>query len=635
MPEAPDDLPTVPSADFADAARQPSRVAALADHPAAAGVLAGGLALLLWASSQIPQSSAPWPATDGLSRSDLQALSAVGLDSTLTGAPALLLAVAAIVVLAARTAPASSIALLRRVLAGLAALGLAVAIWTTSGAPRPTVLEVPLDAPAAALNAYVNDAGRWAAAGSRWHGRCERQTDALRCTLDGAGAQHAVQLQPGVAAGDWLWLGAAQTPLAAQLRLHWHPANSERSLAIPLRDRQTVDVAALERRMTPVVSRTAGPLVLVAHPEKPDGWLLAGPPSLHPAASRVATLAGTDVALVQYAPGAGWLARAGWWLALAAGVGALLLAMQGLAVARTPLGGLGQRARSLAPVALLALTAAAVVAPSTTGTELSPPGAAAGAAMLGAVALGLAVAAVWLRASQGALTSLLFALLVVWLPLGVWGGPWPQPASDSMLIPAAATAASHVARGLADPRAGAAGWAVWLLGAWPLLATALVAGALARPQHARLAAGGLGVLTLGAVALAQGYAAADGQLQTTVLWGLRGAFAAALLARAAGQAVEDAPSSTLLQQARLGRAAVGWLGAATSVLLLPAWLGPLWWREPQAAGWLALAVAGAAGLHAAQRAPRLAAALDGLALAAALTVAGGSRLGAAVSGALP
>lgn len=645
MPDAPDDLLPVTSADLADAAlqpsrhtdaaAQPSRFAALASHPAAAGAVAGGLSLLFWAASQLPQANAPWPATDGLSRSDLQALAAVGLDSTLTGALALLLAVAAALILVAQPVPPNATARLRRVLTGLAAIGLGVAVWTTAAAPRPTVVEVPLDAPAAALNAFVSDAGRWAPAGTRWHGRCQRVSDGLRCTLEGAGAKHTVELQPGEPSADWLWLGAAQTPLAAQLRLHWQATGREPSLAIPLRDRQTVDVAALGRRLTPVVSRTAGPLVLVANPEQADGWLLAGPPSLHPQANRAATLAGADVALVQYAPGMGWLARAGWWLALAAGAGALLMSVQGVAWAAASATALRQRLRSLAPVALLALTAAAVVVPPTAPADATPPYAAAGGAILGAVAFGLAAAALWLGARPRTITGLLFALLVVWLPLGVWGGPWPLPVSEAALLPAAATAASHAAPGLADPRAGAPGWAVWLLTAWPLLATTLLAWVLARPQHARLAAGALGALTLGAMALTFTHSAAAGQLQTTALWGLRGAFAAALLVKAGTEAAAHPPTAAVLQQVRLGRAATAWLGAAVCVLFLPAWLGPLWWREPQAAGWLALAVASAAAVHAAPRAPRAALVLDGLALAAALAVAAGNRLGAAVSGALP
>lgn len=623
---------TLPAADAADPDTPHDRPAGawLATAAAAASSpawVAAAAATLWWLASQIPQLDAPWPVSDGLSRSDLLALGAVGLDSALTGAPALLVALTGLAVTAARPWRSSALAGLRGAVAVAGGLCLALAVGLSSAAPRPVLLEVPIDAPAAQLQAFRPDAGRLVPDATRWTGRCQNAAGGLQCNLEGLGAQHSFQVSRAGSSGDWRWIASARTPLSADVQLQWLTERAAgAAVAVPLRDRQTVDVALLQRRLTPVVTRTAGPVVLSAAPGQADGWQLLASPALLPNAPRATTMVAGEVALLQLAPRIDWP----WWLALlCGGVWAALTLIERsrwrelLAASRTGWSGWA-----------VGLTAAALVAPG-----LHAAGWLVALHTLAAAGLGLAAAGVWSRTRTAVGSGLGLALAVVWLPLGGWGGPWPVAIDAELLTHAAQAAASHSIHSPVDPRGAASPLLGLFLGAWPLLATACIAWAYARPRQLRFAAGSLALASLVAAGacLIASQGATSGKvtdLAPVVAWGLRGALAVGLLLRTAqsggGAEVTASPSARLL----LLRAIAALAGAVGCVALLPSWLGPLWWRDPEASAWLAFAVAAVAALGAPQRSWRVAALLDAVALAAALAAAGGARLGAAVAGAL-
>jgi hypothetical protein len=289
----------------------------------AAGFVALAAGTLAWLGSQLPQTDAPWPATDGLARPDLQLLAALGLDSLLSAGPAMLVAVAITGLLLAtvvRLRPTTAAA----VVAWLAALTAIFAVVATATAPRPVWLEVPVGAPMAPASALVADAGRLVAAGGRWSGRCERKTDTLTCSLQTPGAVHQVVLQPGVPAQSathlWTWTGRAATPLTAEVGLYWRDPAGGPGWRLALRDRQTVDVAALHARLTPLTTRTAGPLILAARPADPAQWSLLVSPTLAPDAPQRATITTGELVLLQMSAAGSpiWL----WWLSAALVAGA-------------------------------------------------------------------------------------------------------------------------------------------------------------------------------------------------------------------------------------------------------------------------------------------------------------------------
>lgn len=286
----------------------------------AAGFVALAAGTLAWLGSQLPQTDAPWPATDGLARPDLQLLAALGLDTLLSAGPALLVAVALTGLLVAtvvRLRPTTAAA----VVAWLAALAAVLAVVGTAAAPRPVWLEVPVGAPMAPATALVADAGRLVAAGGRWSGSCQRKNDTLTCSLQTPGATHEVVLQPGIPAQSathrWTWTGGAATPLTADVGLFWRDPAGGPGWRLALRDRQTVDVAALQARLTPVTTRTAGPLILAARPADPAQWSLLVSPTLAPGAVQRATLTTGELVLLQMSAAGSpiWL----WWLSAALG----------------------------------------------------------------------------------------------------------------------------------------------------------------------------------------------------------------------------------------------------------------------------------------------------------------------------
>jgi hypothetical protein len=358
MPPAVDPAPlTQPGSSVAQFLRD------LAVSPTTLATLLLAWVALLLLGTQLPQVDAPLPLADGLSRSDLLALQAFGLNRLGTSVPLLLLsAVTAIVAVAralfpvpVRTLPRAVpleplLAALKKqglrahlrgpvltvgaprlgpLLLGTAAV-LAVAAWIAHGnAPLPIWTDVALDQPEATWPAWTVDAGSLAPAVGRWVGHCKRVEARLECQAQVPGGRGEIHLDPGysatLAGRDVAWVAAATglTNLTS-LRLRW--LVDGRPWLLQLTTGEVGEASELAARLLPFATRNAGPLVVVQRAAGVS--LLTSPqlagPDAHPLA---ATVQFPDVARLQWTTPtlAPWLAGAALVLGLAGVVLAWLL----------------------------------------------------------------------------------------------------------------------------------------------------------------------------------------------------------------------------------------------------------------------------------------------------------------------
>lgn len=314
------------------------RRAALAPGAPATLLLAG--ALLAFAGAQWPQADAPLAVADGLSRSDLLAIEALGLHRLGASVPAVLLATATLLVALARALLPAAIWVgraelpmihaalqpsfsarwpLRLTRSGGMRAGLPdVGAWLLAAAaacafahilyaatqPLPVLIDVPVGEPEAHVEAWRTDAGALAPAPGRWRGQCQRTGSRLRCTLDVPGARHDLTLHPGTTthsgnqAVTWLDLGRSASPAA--LALQWQPAGARQPYALTLQTGQVRDAPALGLRLHPATTRATGPLVLGVDVTKGKLFALASP-VLAPRAPTTATATGSELVRLQLA----------------------------------------------------------------------------------------------------------------------------------------------------------------------------------------------------------------------------------------------------------------------------------------------------------------------------------------------
>jgi hypothetical protein len=362
------------------------------------------------------------------------------------------------------------------------------------------------------------------------------------------------------------------------------------------------------------------------------------------AAAAVALL----VALVVTRPVVAWLAAG---LALVGacatqsfGPTALLLSWSAAAALAATSVEVGRRGALV--VALAAAVGAALPAGPAGPTA---PGALALLPTLAVVGAIPAMTSAWCRALQGGSGLLLAAVALLWLPVGLDGGPWPMQIHYNATLPATLAAAQHVVQetgtvlALRPPALG------FLATLWPMAATALVAAQLVVLRRVSVRSGLVvvapGLLVASAVlvagmSLASGWSTPDLVWTPAAVWLVRALLAGWLLVLATDRPAALATGALTQTGVRL-QGGLRWLalvgalaGVTCAALWLPLWLGPLWWRDPLAAAWLGLTSATLTRTLQDDDGDIVAALADALAFASATAVVGGSAAGAAVAGAL-
>lgn len=277
--------------------------------------MAGCWLVLLLLATQIPQRHAPLTVADGLGRSDMAVLTALGLDR-LAGSGLLWLVVALTAVvwigrllfvpavarirgdadghvhtadrlekgLRAASDPAPTIRRVaddrairiefgalrwgRRTAFAAAALALVLFGWAVSE-PAPELLEVTLGAPGtpSPVAAWTVESGHLVPATPARTGRCDRAGEGLRCSLQLAGEPLEFSLQPGGVARSGrrlvAWTGSASDPDSAAGRLLWRANGGAKGpwYALDATAGQALTVPALQARLALINSQRSGPLL--------------------------------------------------------------------------------------------------------------------------------------------------------------------------------------------------------------------------------------------------------------------------------------------------------------------------------------------------------------------------------------
>ena len=326
-------------------ARDPSAPLTVADSRQVADVLIavvaapGTLATLtaLWAAvawlgTQIPQQHVPHLTTDGLPRSELLALHALGLDNLAWSLPFWLLAGLTAFAAIAR---ALTVPLARRLDYWLLALALpllAVSWLRLTGEAPAVLLEIPVGADLAVVPAWRADGGGVAPAPGRWQAACRAHAGsaALDCAVNGAGLHHLVAVAPGSPAHDqgqqFTWLMSGPATLPKQMTLNWQArADRHELFALNLEDAVESRAPSLAAQLAPSVLKEAGPLVLVSDTAPPMGMRLLASPDVLPAGRATAQIVAPPVVRIQVAPSRSALPLLLAFLALAAAFAAPLL----------------------------------------------------------------------------------------------------------------------------------------------------------------------------------------------------------------------------------------------------------------------------------------------------------------------
>ncbi len=300
----------------------------LACAPNTLPLLAVLWAAVIWLGTQVPQLHAADMATDGLPRSELLALHALGLDALAWSLAVWLLggltAFAALaILLAQRPRWRAEHALL------VVALPTVLGAWAraTAGAP-PVSLDVVVGADLATVPAAMADGGGPAPAPGRWQAQCQRRagSETLDCAVEGAGLRHRVTLASGAPAVDQgeqiTWMATSSAPAPTHMTLNWRAKPGDPAIfAVALEQNAQAEAPSLSVHLQPQLSTEAGPLVLVTdRGAAPTVRLLASPDVL-PRAPATALVAGQDRVRIQVAP-----SRPGWPLVVAfLGLGAVFL----------------------------------------------------------------------------------------------------------------------------------------------------------------------------------------------------------------------------------------------------------------------------------------------------------------------
>ena len=255
-------------------------------------------AALAWLGTQIPQLHAPLFHADGLSRSELLAQHALGLDRPAHTLLAwLLLSLFTLVILlqllVLRQRP--RLPAIARLLGGTL---VALAWLQTSADPPPLLLDVPLqlhpqpqatDLPT--VVAWQQDGAGLQPAPGPWRGLCtlaDKSADAqLQCVLSGAGLHHDLQLRPAQPIVDqqlqWTLLAEAESPQPQTLDLNLPPPlPGQKRLALHVQMSQVVDAPILQARVQPTLSAALGPLLLLTHAGNAPNLQFLAPPDVLP-----------------------------------------------------------------------------------------------------------------------------------------------------------------------------------------------------------------------------------------------------------------------------------------------------------------------------------------------------------------
>ncbi len=260
-------------------------------------------------ATQVPQLHAAGMMTDGLPRSEVLALHALGLDRLAWSLGVWLLAglttfaaLAPLVSGRARWQPAE-------VLRGVALVSLlGVWLWQTAGSP-PVTLDIQVGDPVGQVQSAMHDGGGPAPAPGRWQATCRAHagSEVLDCAIAGAGLRHQIGLAPGVPAESqgvqFTWLSSSVAPLPKQMTLSWRATQDARQVfALALRDGESTSAPLLAATFQPQVIKEAGPLLLVRGTgSKPTVRLLASPDVL-PHGRPTAQVVGEPLIQVQVAP---------------------------------------------------------------------------------------------------------------------------------------------------------------------------------------------------------------------------------------------------------------------------------------------------------------------------------------------
>jgi len=350
-------------------------------------------------------------------------------------------------------------------------------------------------------------------------------------------------------------------------------------------------------------------------------------------------------AIAGFAPGlAAGLALAGAFATQSFGPVALLLSWSAAAAvaATTVVDG----RRGAVVVALAAALGAALPAGPAGSTA---PGALALLPALAVVGAVPALTSAMCRVLRGGPGLLLGAVALLWLPVGLDGGPWPIQILREETLPATLAAAHHLVQETATVFADRPPMLGFLATLWPIVATALVAAQLVVLRRVSGRSGLLVVapaLLLASAALVAGLSVASSWSTPDLVWTpaavwlVRALLAAWLLVRATDRPAVLAISALTQTPGRF-QGGLRWLalvgalaGVTCAAIWLPLWLGPLWWRDPLAAAWLGLVIATLTRTLADQDGDIVAVLADALAFASATALVGGSAAGAAVAGAL-
>ncbi len=280
----------------------------IAGSPQTLAMLAFLWSCVAWLGTQVPQLHAAGMATDGLPRSELLALHALGLDNLAWSLVVCLLA--GLTVFAALTA-----LLMGRSRGQRGAVLLAIALpvvagywlWTTT--ELPVALDVTVGADLATVPAWRSDGGGPAPAPGRWQASCRARAglDSLACKVEGAGLRHEVILAPGMPAVNqgvqFTWLATATAPLPPNLTLNWQAKLPDsRVFALTLADGVLSEAPSMAARLQPSVAKETGPFVLVSDgAEHPTIRVLASP-ELLPQGRPSAQVTGEPLIRLQVAP---------------------------------------------------------------------------------------------------------------------------------------------------------------------------------------------------------------------------------------------------------------------------------------------------------------------------------------------
>ncbi len=270
------------------------------------GVLWAGVA---WLATQIPQLHAAGMATDGLPRSELLALHALGLDNLAWSLAVWLLASLTVFVTLASALAGRAHWRAQHVLPAVALpIVLMSWLWITHAAP-PVVLDVTTGADFATVPAWLDDGGGAAPAPGRWQAACVAPSgsSALNCTVAGAGLRYLFTVSPGSPAstpgGQITWLSTATSPLPTRLTLNWRAKQPVADVfALPLDDGVQSLAPSLSSRLRTTVLKAVGPLIFVSDSGARASVRLLASPDLLPDGRPTATVSGQPIVRLHVAP---------------------------------------------------------------------------------------------------------------------------------------------------------------------------------------------------------------------------------------------------------------------------------------------------------------------------------------------